>query len=138
MKLTITLAQPFWGETVWDLDGYVTCLRGADLRSAARRYGIAFTTKTKVGWIRQEIRKHYHQEAILAEIEAWQAENPYCSGLMFGVRDIDFNALMALWSAGRIVSGSRTSGPGHKFGWYSVRMIDADHATALEMDAAHV
>lgn len=138
MKLTITLDQPFWGETKWDLDGYLVNLRGAELRSAARWLGIPVTSRTKVGWIRNEIHKHYQQEAMLAEIEAWQAENPYCSGMMFADRAHNFEALMQLWYAGRIVSGSRTSGPGNKFGWYSVRMINENHAAALEMDAARV
>lgn len=67
--------------------------------------------------------------ALLAEIEAWQKANPYCDGL-FLPRGHD-KAYHYLWEAGLIVPGSRTSGPGAKLGWYSVRLIDADHAEAL-------
>lgn len=69
-------------------------------------------------------------EALLAEIEAWQAENPYCDGL-FVPKGYHLETIFKLLDDGLVVSGVKTSGTGNKIGWYSVRMIDAAHAEAL-------
>lgn len=74
------------------------------------------------------------EASLLARIEARQADFSHDGDGLFAY-DHDYSALVSLWNAGRIVPGSRTSGGGGKLGWYSVRMIDADHAEALAMDA---
>lgn len=74
-------------------------------------------------------------DALIADIEAWQDGHRYGDGL-FLPDDHSMVTLMELWEAGRVVPGSKTSGPGARLGWYSVRMIDADHAEALIMNAA--
>lgn len=72
--------------------------------------------------------------ALLAEIEAWQAAHR--GDGLFIPRAYHMTTTWQLVDDGLIVSGHQVSGPGGKLGWYSVQMIDADHAAALEMNAA--
>jgi hypothetical protein len=72
--------------------------------------------------------------ALLAEIEEWQRESHADGdGLMLPDR-YSPATLQALWDAGLVVPGGKTTGNGGKLGWYSVRMINADHEEALVMD----
>jgi len=72
--------------------------------------------------------------ALLAEIEEWQRESHADGdGLMLPDR-YSLATLQALWDAGLVVPGGKTTGNGGKLGWYSVRMIDAAHEEALAMD----
>lgn len=84
-----------------------------------------------------EYRPASAADALLAEIEAWQAAHRYGDGL-FLPEHHSLTTLGELWDAGRVVPGSGTSGPGGRLGWYSVRMIDADHAEALIMSSSPV
>lgn len=72
-------------------------------------------------------------DALLAEIEEWQAANR--GNGLFLPEHHDIETLTDLWYAGHIIPGSRTSAPGKRLGWYSVRMIEADHAEALGMNS---
>lgn len=135
-----------------EADGNSRRERGASIAAVVRRYKAAGNTVQMIGKPSyDEMHGFLHrttvryrvtplpspEDVLLAKIEEHQARiqgNGQGDGMF--VVDPDFNTLMALWNAGRIVPGGKTSGPGNKLGWYSVRMIDADHAAALEMDAA--
>lgn len=88
MSITITLDKPFMNSTTWELDGYLTNLRGQDLKDAATELGISFKSKTPVGEIREAIRNHYvavstdyttnpePEELPVVEVQVEEAPNP--------------------------------------------------------------
>jgi hypothetical protein len=107
----------------------------------AESLSVAYWTGTVYGYtvdpervaIVEALVARQEQEAeLLAKIETWQAGH-HGDGL-FLPDGYSHVAHMALWEANRIVPGSKTSGAGGKLGWYSVRMIDADHEEALRIN----
>lgn len=135
-----------------EADGGTRRERGAKIAAAVRRLKADGSTAEKISThydeaydfpARTTVRYRVtpptspiRTEALLAEIEAWQAANPYADGL-FIPKGYHLETIFKLADDGLIVSGAKTSGQGNKIGWYSVRMINASHAKALKMNATY-
>lgn len=143
-EVTVTNTGSF---TVIEADGNDRRSRGARIAAAVRRMKAAGLTVEKVsvrydeaqGFLSRTTARYRVTAAptaadkLLAEIEERQVWSR--GDGLFLPEGYSSETLNELWFAGRIVPGSKTSGPGGKLGWYSVRMIDADHAEALALNA---